>query len=69
MKASELRDLSVEELNEREREVKEELFNLQFQHATNQLENAMRIPQTKKDVARIKTVIRQKERAQARSEG
>lgn len=57
MKASELRELSQEELKERLAHLNEELFNLKFQHETGQLENPMRIPSTKRDIARIKTVI------------
>ena len=68
MKASELRELTLEELKEREEELKEELFNLRFQHGTNQLENAMRLPQTRKDIARVKTVIMEKTRAESRLE-
>ena len=61
MKASEIRELSNAELNEKLTELKEELFNLRFQHATNQLENPMRMKEVKKDIARIKTVLRQLE--------
>lgn len=60
MKAKELRDLTVEELLAKEKELKETLFNLRFQHATGLLENAMRIPATKKDLARVKTILRAK---------
>ncbi|MBW1709285.1 MAG: 50S ribosomal protein L29 [Deltaproteobacteria bacterium] len=60
MKASEIRDLSLEELVEKERELREELFNFNFQNATNQLENTARIPQTRKEIARIRTIIREK---------
>lgn len=60
MKAKELKDLTVEELRSKEKEMQETLFNLRFQHATGLLENTMRIPATKKDLARIKTVIRAK---------
>lgn len=60
MKAKELRDMTVEELRSKEKEVQETLFNLRFQHATGLLENTMRIPATKKDLARIKTVLRSK---------
>jgi large subunit ribosomal protein L29 len=60
VKASELKDLSIEELRSKEKEIQETLFNLRFQHATGLLENTMRIPMTKKDLARIKTVIRAK---------
>ena len=61
MKASELTKLSLEELNKKLKELKEELFNLRFQHAVNQLENPMRINAVKKDIARANTVITQKE--------
>ena len=61
MKASELTKLSLEELNKKLKELKEELFNLRFQHAVNQLENPMRISAVKKDIARVKTVLTQKE--------
>ncbi|MCX8117929.1 MAG: 50S ribosomal protein L29 [Desulfobacterota bacterium] len=60
MKAKDLRLLSEGELIQKERELQEELFNLRFQHATGQLENTMRIPQVKKDIARIKTILREK---------
>jgi large subunit ribosomal protein L29 len=63
MKASDLRDLSLEELAGKEKDIREELFNLRFQHATGQLENTMRIPQLRKDLARVKTLLREKERA------
>ncbi len=69
MKPAELKELSKEELLERERELRQELFNLNFQHGTNQLENPMRMKLAKKDIARIKTVIGEKERAEVRSEG
>ncbi|MCA1906140.1 MAG: 50S ribosomal protein L29 [Desulfarculus sp.] len=65
MKASELKELSLQELNARLKDLKDEQFNLSFQHATGQLENPMRLPQTRKDIARVLTVIRQKELAQA----
>ena len=61
MKASELKDLSVEELQTKLTELKEELFNLRFQLAVNQLENSNRIGAVKKDIARVSTVIRQRE--------
>jgi large subunit ribosomal protein L29 len=62
MKASELRELTVEELDIRGRELREELFNLRFQNATNQLDNTARIPLAKKDLARVETVLREKRR-------
>ncbi len=60
MKASQLRDKSDSELIEQERELREELFNLRFQHATGQLENTMAIVRVKKDIARVKTVLRER---------
>jgi large subunit ribosomal protein L29 len=63
VKANELKDLTIEELRSKEQEIQETLFNLRFQHATGLLENTMRIPMTKKDLARIKTVIRTKRAA------
>ena len=62
MKASELRELTVEELKQRESDLSEELFNLRFQLATAQLENKMRVPQAKKDLARVKTLIKERQR-------
>jgi len=62
MKASELRELNLEELKQRESDLSEELFNLKFQLATAQLENTMRVPQVKKDLARVKTLIKEKQR-------
>ncbi len=61
MKAAEIRDLSVDELQTRLAEVKEELFNLRFQNATGQLDNYKRLGELKRDVARIKTVLRERE--------
>ncbi|NLI60188.1 MAG: 50S ribosomal protein L29 [Clostridiales bacterium] len=61
MKANRFRELSDQELQERVAEYKSELFNLRFQLATGQLENPMRIKEVKKDIARIKTIIRQRE--------
>lgn len=60
MKAKDLRLLSEGELMVKERELSEELFNLRFQQATGQLENVMRIPQVKRDFARLKTLLREK---------
>ena len=62
MKATkEIRELSVEELDKREAELKEELFNLRFQLAVNRLENPMRIKAVKKEIAVVKTIRRQRE--------
>ncbi|MGD8353676.1 MAG: 50S ribosomal protein L29 [Pseudomonadota bacterium] len=68
MKASDLRDLTLDELRQRESDLYAELFNLRFQLATNQLESPMRLPLTRKDLARVKTVIAQKERSEERTE-
>ncbi len=64
MKAAEIRELSSTELAEKLSDLKSELFNLRFQHAINQLENPMRIKAVKKDIARIKTVIKARESVQ-----
>ncbi len=61
IKTKELRDLPVDDIKEKLAETKEELFNLRFQNATGQLDNYKRIGQLKKDVARIKTLLRQLE--------
>ena len=58
MKASEVRAMPVDELNENLVDLKEELFNLRFQLAANQLENTARIKAVKKDIARVKTALR-----------
>jgi large subunit ribosomal protein L29 len=61
VKGKELRDLSVEELREREVELKRELFNLRIQKATGQLGNMAILGKTKRDLARVKTVLRESE--------
>ena len=61
MKAKEVRDLSVNELEVKLDELKEELFNLRFQLATGQLDNPMRISAVRKNIARVKTVMRERE--------
>ena len=61
MNAKEIRQSTLPELNEQLTKLKEELFNLRFQLAINQLDNPMRIVAVKKDIARIKTVIRENE--------
>ena len=63
MKAKELREMSVEELNVKLNDLKKDLFNLRFQNATNQLDNPMKIVEVRHDIARIKTVIREKSAA------
>ena len=60
MKAAELNKLSVEELNAKLKELKGELFNLRFQQAINQLENPHKIADVKRDIARVMTVLNQK---------
>ncbi len=57
----EIRGLSVDKLEEKLQELKKDLFMLRMQHATNQLDNPMKIASVKKDIARIKTIIREKE--------
>lgn len=61
MKMQEIRELSMQELEDKIKDLKEELFNLRFQNATNQLDNPMRIVSVKKDIARVKTVLKEKE--------
>ncbi len=61
MKASEIRENTLPELNEQLAKLKDELFHLRFQLAINQLENPMRIAAVKKDIARVKTIIRETE--------
>jgi large subunit ribosomal protein L29 len=61
MKANELRSLTTEEIQNRIEQLKDELFNLRFQLATGQLENPMRIRQVRKDIARAKTILKQRE--------
>ncbi|MBI4858069.1 MAG: 50S ribosomal protein L29 [Acetobacterium sp.] len=60
MKPSELRELTTIELEAKLGDLKEELFNLRFQHATGQLENPMRIKEVKKTYARIKTIMQER---------
>ena len=64
MKASELKDMTVSELNEKLAGLKEELFALRFQHAVNQLDNTARLKAVKKDIARVKTSLRAAELAE-----
>ena len=61
MKANNYRDLTPGELNNKVSELKEELFNLRFQLATGQLENPMRLKEVRKNIARTKTILREKE--------
>ena len=61
MKAKQIHEMTDEELNTKLADLKEELFNLRFRHATNQLENPNVIAAVKKDIARVKTVIRERQ--------
>jgi len=61
VKAKEIRELTDEELGRKLADLKEELFNLRFQAATGQLDNPMRMKAVKKDIARIKTIMRERE--------
>lgn len=65
MNTKELRELSAEELRSREQELRQELFNLRFQHATKQLENTARMPAVKREIARVLTVLRERDLARA----
>jgi large subunit ribosomal protein L29 len=67
MKASELRDLSIGELKERQVTLAQEVFNLRFQRAANQLEDKRKIRNTRKEIARVLTVIAQKEQSEGRT--
>ena len=60
MKTTEIREMSSQELVNKLKELKEELFNLRFQHAINQLENPHKIADVKKDIARVKTLLNEK---------
>ncbi len=61
MKVSEIRELGPEEMQSKVDDLREELFNLRFQHGTGQLENSQKLKQTKRDLARLKTIMREVE--------
>ena len=61
MKTKELHELSVEELNTKLKELSEELFNLRFRHAIGQLENSASLKTCRKDIAQVKTILRERE--------
>ena len=63
MKANEVRKMSGEELQTKLQDLKKDLLNLRLQHATNQLDNPIRIAEVKKDIARVKTIIREQQLA------
>jgi len=62
LKASEIRAMSLDEMHRKAADLKEELFNLRFQHEIGQLENPLKMKQAKRDIARIKTIIKESER-------
>ena len=64
MKAKEIRELSAEELEGKLVELKKDLFNLRLQHATNQLDNPTRIADVKRDIARVNTILRERQLAE-----
>ena len=64
MKATEIRELSAEELAVKLTDLKKDLFNLRLQHATNQLDNPTRIAEVKRDIARVNTILRERELAE-----
>ncbi len=66
MKASEIRKMSESELNEKLVSLKKDLFFLRMQHATNQLDNPVKIAEVKRDIARVKTIIREQQTAAAK---
>ena len=66
MKAKELKNLSVEELTAKLDGLKKDLFMLRMQHATNQLDNPLKIAEVKRDIARVKTIIREQQTAAAK---
>jgi len=59
MKASEIRDMNLDEMRGKVSDLREELFNLRFQHEIGQLENPQRMKQTKRDIARMETIIQE----------
>ena len=63
MTTNELRDKSIDELNSRERELREQLFKLRFQRATGRMENPMKIREVRREIARIKTLLGERSRA------
>ena len=66
MKASEIRKMSAAELEAKLAGLKKDLFYLRMQHATNQLDNPLKIAETKRDIARVKTIIREQQTASAK---
>jgi len=65
LRPSELRTMTIEELKQKEQELRKELFNLRFQKATGEIQNPMRIKAVRKDIARILTIITEKQKEEA----
>jgi large subunit ribosomal protein L29 len=65
VKPDKVREMSADELRTKERELQEHLFRLRFQKSLGQLDNALKIRETRRDIARVKTVLRQKQQAAA----
>lgn len=68
MEAKQMREMSTDELARKRGELKEEIFHLRLRRATSRLENPMKLRQTKRDLARVETILRQRELERARSE-
>ena len=64
MKATEIRELSPQEIQQKRDELREEMFNLRFQHGIGQLENTAKLKQTRRDIARVETILREKQQTQ-----
>jgi len=62
MKPAEIRDMTLEEMKAKQEEIAKDLFNLRMRHATNQLENPLKLRYLKRDIARVRTIIAEKER-------
>ena len=67
MKPEKIRELTEGDLRARERELKEQLFKLRFQKAIGQLDNALKVRETRRDIARVKTILKERQAAPARS--
>lgn len=65
MKSNEIREMTVEEIQRKGGELKQEFFNLRFQHGSGQLENTARLKQTKRDIARIETILKEKQSSES----
>ena len=65
MKPREIRELSVDELQRKGDDLTQELFNLRFQHGVGQLENTAKLKETKKDIARVRTILKEKQRSES----